>query len=515
MKIAVGERDVERFRAAIARGLGLQFDETKTAFLEEVLRRRLEATERGPAMYLVQLETEPARELNELARELTVGETYFFRNNDQFRALVEVCLPERMRARAQSTNRTLRLLSAGCSSGEEAYSLSILAQQTAGPVWDVSILGVDVNPSALEKARRGRFSQWALRETTPELEARWFRAEGRELVLDEAARAHVRFEERNLVEEDPRLWQPETYDVVFCRNVLMYFAPEKAQAVVERIAHSLAPEGYLFLGHAETLRGLSGAFHLRHTHETFYYQRRTGAEDQLAAPPSSGSSKLGAGGSAASLWPSGSPGPAVEAGAETWVDAIRRASDRIDALTSPPSSVPRARSIPLPRADLGAARDLLERERYAEALERVAALPSDAASDPDALLLRAVLLTHRGRLEDAEGVCERLLAIDELNAGAHYALAICREGRGDAQGALDHDQVAIYLDRSFAMPRLHLGLLARKRGDVETARRELGQALVLLQREDGARLLLFGGGFGREALLALCRAELTACGGQR
>ena len=110
-------------------------------------------------------------------------------------------------------------------------------------------------------------------------------------------------------------------------------------------------------------------------------------------------------------------------------------------------------------------------------------------------------------------MCERLLAIDELNAGAHYALALCREGDGDRQGAIDHDQVAIYLDGSFAMPRLHLGLVARKRGDLETARRELGQALVLLQREDAARLLLFGGGFGRDALVALCRAELAGCGG--
>jgi chemotaxis protein methyltransferase CheR len=173
------------------------------------------------------------------------------------------------------------------------------------------------------------------------------------------------------------------------------------------------------------------------------------------------------------------------------------------------------RAVPSQRPDLAAALDLLEQERYADALDHVGALPSGTARDPDALLLRAVLLTHSGRLEEAEDACARLLAIDELNAGAHYALALCREARGDRQGALDHDQVAVYLDRSFAMPRLHLGLVARKRGDLDLARRELGQALVLLQREDAARLLLFGGGFGREALLSLCRAELAGCGVQR
>jgi chemotaxis protein methyltransferase CheR len=91
-------------------------------------------------------------------------------------------------------------------------------------------------------------------------------------------------------------------------------------------------------------------------------------------------------------------------------------------------------------------------------------------------------------------------------------LALCREGRGDRCGAADRDQVAIYLDPAFAMPHLHLALLARHAGDRETQRSELAEALALLRREDPSRLLMFGGGFGREALLALCRAELQALG---
>ncbi len=280
----------------------------------------------------------------------------------------------------------------------------------------------------------------------------------------------------------------------------MYFTPESATAVVARIRRSLAPGGYLFLGHAETLRGLSSDFHLCHTHGTFYYQRRdrsgNGAENTAlgAGPPP----------------PVGSfVPPAPEEGEGTWVERIRRASERIEAITGsrPPGVVERA------RANLAPALGLLAEERYADALENVGALPSGVARDPDVLLLRAVLLTHGGRLAEAEETCRRVLQVDELNAGAHYALALCREGAGDMRGAMDEDQVAIYLDGSFAMPRLHLGLLARKEGDRETACRELGQALVLLQREDPSRLLLFGGGFRREALRALCRAEIEACGG--
>ena len=106
-----------------------------------------------------------------------------------------------------------------------------------------------------------------------------------------------------------------------------------------------------------------------------------------------------------------------------------------------------------------------------------------------------------------------MLQLDQMSAGAHYLLALCREDAGDRSGAVDHNQVAAYLDPAFAMPRLHLGLLARRAGDRARARRELAEALVLLQREDASRLLLFAGGFGREALVALCRAELVSCGG--
>jgi chemotaxis protein methyltransferase CheR len=162
--------------------------------------------------------------------------------------------------------------------------------------------------------------------------------------------------------------------------------------------------------------------------------------------------------------------------------------------------------------NLKSAFELLRQERFADALTAIRVLPPAAASDADTLLLKAVLCAHSGQLEEAEQVCRHLLELDELNAGARYVLALCCEGAGDNRAAVDHDQAAVYLDAGFAMPRLHLGLLSRRTGDRETAKRELEQALILLQREDSSRLLLFGGGFGREALLALCRAELAACG---
>jgi chemotaxis protein methyltransferase CheR len=146
-------------------------------------------------------------------------------------------------------------------------------------------------------------------------------------------------------------------------------------------------------------------------------------------------------------------------------------------------------------------------------MDMLQALPADSRKDNDAQLLRAVLLTNRGELIEAEAVCRQILSADDLHAGAHYLMALCREHAGDRRAALEHDQAAAYLDVGFAMPHLHLGLLARRSGEHEPARTELERALALLVREDASRILLYGGGFSREALIELCRAELRTCGG--
>lgn len=543
---ALRSLSIERFRNAVARQLGLYFDDTKLSFLDEVMRKRVDARFPEEGAYLDYLEGSPGgAEVAALAEHLTVPETYFFRNVDQFRAFIEVCLPERMKAEEAARRKRLRFLSAGCASGEEPYSLAMLLRESLGaalPAWDVSITGVDLNPAVLDRAARARYSPWALRETDARARARWFQQDGRDFVLAPEVREMVEFQQRNLTEADPTFWQADSTDVIFCRNVLMYLTVDAAQAVVARIARTLAPGGFLFLGHAETLRGLSTEFHLCHTQGAFYYQRK---RDQLATnrgeiwerEPSLSRS------AASPSRPLATPSRAGTAGAtqlvatvetaDSWVEVIQRSSDRIQTLTEPAHSarphrhaadhgngpadadpVPRAaRDRDAARANIGVGLELLRDERFVDALAFVQSLPAETASAPEALLLHAVLLTHSGRLNEAESLCDQLLGIDDLDAGAHYVLALCRESGGDSRGAEEHDRLAAYLDPAFAMPRLHLGLLARRRGDLASARRELAQALELLQREDAARVLLFGGGFRREALVTLCRAELGASGG--
>jgi len=501
---SVASWDITRFRDAIRHSVGLTFDESKTEFLATVLQRRLKHRRSDTEDYLSKLELGTAHdEVDALAQELTVTETYFFRNREQFNALREAVLPHCMRRARQP--RTLRILSAGCASGEEPYSIAIAAREAISDrSWKVEIEAVDLNPAALEKAQRGRYSTWSIRGVQADVQKTWFREEGRDLILDEDVRRSVKFRLANLASDDPVLWRPESYDVIFCRNVLMYFGPEQMQKAVLKAARALVPGGFLFLGHAETLRGLSDQFHLCHTHETFYYQVKGGPTLSPATAATTATVQA-----------------AIPADISTtlsfstnWYDEIRKASERIEVLTTSPPPANNSPASPPPKQDISPALDLLRQDRFAEALDYVKSLSGNLASDRDMRVLEAMLLTQNGDVTAAREVCLDVLKADELNPAAHYVLALCHETTGSQTQAAEHYHVAIYLDPSFAMPHLHLGLLARRLGDRELARRELGQALTLLRREDVSRILLFGGGFNREALSTLCESALLGCGGK-
>jgi chemotaxis protein methyltransferase CheR len=514
--VAPAAAEIESFRGLVAERLGLYFEDSKLDFLADVLRQRMEDSACHQFSAYQKRISSFAGERNEiraLAEQLTVGETYFFRYAEHFQAFVELVLPSRIRARG--ADHRLRILSAACASGEEPYSMAILIRERFPELesWDIRILGFDVNPLVVGKALRAKYSPWSLRETPENLQLKYFHGHGRDFQLDKAIRAAVTFEERNLAVNDPLFWQRDAFDAVFCRNVTMYFTMEVTRSVIARIAQSLAPGGYLFLGHAETLRAVSNEFHLRHTHETFYYQRREGREIESVTtlPPETTESR--------SLQRTV---PELAEPNDSWFSAIRRASERIANLTQEKngmgvkelagtfSKTPNWQPVAWDRT---VAIELLRREKFSEAMELLRALPAESQADADTQLLIAVLLTNAGDLPEAEKVCRQVLNLDELNAGAHYLMALCREHAGDRDGAVQHDQTAAYLDTAFAMPHLHLGLLAKRSVDLETARRELGRALPLLDREDTSRILLFGGGFTREALVELCRTELRACGG--
>ena len=271
-----------RIRVLLAHRTGLKLDEKDMDTLRDVVAARLAATGVAEAAYCQLLEADSGAsgdEWKELVGRLTVGESYFFRDAGQFELLRHWILPELIEAR--KTSRTLRLWSAGCSTGEEPYSLAILLDMLlpdpAG--WDVSIIGTDVNRHAIHSARQGVFSAYALRSLNDDLiKARYFIQRDRHWILDEAIRARVRFEYGNLVADSFPVYSTQLHDMdlILCRNVFIYFDHEAIALVLPKLVNTLRLGGYLLTGHGELIGQNPGLLHTRLYPESVVYQRVAG-----------------------------------------------------------------------------------------------------------------------------------------------------------------------------------------------------------------------------------------------
>ena len=511
MNNVVGADDVEQFRTLLGRTTGLRFEEDKRDRLAEVLSSRMLLSRSPSVQHYLNRVANQQEEAAGLAEQLTVGETYFFRDRGQFDALRAI-----LRRLGASGQKSLRMLSAGCSTGDEPYSLAITALEVLPDPrsWDINIVAVDLNERVLEVARSGKYRAWGLRDTPPQMTEKFFTVGENCFHLDPAILKMVEFRRDNLASPRYPLAAPSSVDVVFCRNVLMYLHEDAVRRIVAMLAQALRPGGFLFLGHAENLRSISRDFQLRHEFGAFFYERRKELSE-WDSPSLLTSAK-------------NDEPPLGEALTRdtTWIDAVGRSTRRIAALSRsvdaqrlhirPPDVTPiHEDSAPAQTRDsrLLGARDLMHREQFHEALGLLSSpdeTESDAEMEREEGLLRAMLLVCTGQISEAQNLCEAILLSDDLNAGAHYISSICQESLGNVSASIEHSQTACYLDDRFAMPHLQLGRLARRRQDYVLARRELKRALELLAWEDPARILLFGGGFRRQALTRICQLELKA-----
>jgi chemotaxis protein methyltransferase CheR len=249
------EADWKLLTDLLAERFGLSFAGARQEILGARLRPRLEALHLGGLReYYHYLCFHPGREeeFAELTRRITNNETYFFREAGQFDAILQHVVPECAQLMRE---RSLRILSAACSSGEEPYSLSVRLVDSGieltGARWQID--ACDLNPARLESARRAVYEGFAFRNCDDETQRRCFReVEPGRFELRERYRRSVRFFHANLAA--PLAGQGwGSYDVILCRNLLIYFAPDGFERLISRFAQLLRPGGYLFLGHSESL----------------------------------------------------------------------------------------------------------------------------------------------------------------------------------------------------------------------------------------------------------------------
>jgi chemotaxis protein methyltransferase CheR len=410
-------------------------------------------------------------ELDALIETLTIGETFFFRHKEMFDALRDVVVPDLL-VRNRS-RRTLRVWSAGCAIGAEAYSVAMLLRRDFGHAlagWDVTILGTDINREFLARAREGCYEDWALRNMPEDNRRTLFVRSGKSWCVAPEYRDGVSFQYHNLVAHPfPSLWNNLfAFDLILCRNVMIYFGPDIVRRIATQMHETLHEGGWLGVGHAEPNTTLFAAFRVVNTTGAILYQKAPAEEvvGRIAIPSCDA--------------PSGPVAPTEVAGA-AWTPPVLPDSmfgdPRPDA--APPAPSQGTNNLPLALAEVTAIRRLADRGEWGEADRR----------------------------------CRAAQAMDRLNPAVYFYHALVLEQWGrhaEAERAL---RQAVYLDRRFVLAHYYLGLLMQKQGHFSAAARSFENVLQLVARTGPHEVFAEGDGITAGELAKLTRMHMEALEG--
>lgn len=419
----------------VARRLGAEVPGIRQADLEAALRRELGASAgSSPEAYLARLAALPdgSPEWEALLPAVTVGETYFFRDPERFEALERHVLAPLIAERRAHGAPFLRIWSAGCATGEEPYSIAILLDRLLPDRqrWSLTLRGTDIHRHALEAARRGIFRPWAFRATPASLRDRYFEPRGRDaFALRPEIRAMVTFAMHNLADAAPALpGALAGWDLILCRNVLMYFTAAARRAAVGQLERALRPGGWLVVAPAECSVDLMAPLTAVALPGAVLYRK----EPVALSPGASGRALL-----------STPENLHAELGGT---------------LLAPPPGLP------------GEPRPVTPNVPFLGTPE----------PDPRDDLARARVLADRGELGEARRLGQAALARDPSDLDAHLLLAAIADACGDEAGAIEALRRALYLDPDSAVAHFLLGSLLLRRGHVGRARRSLETAVRVL-----------------------------------
>jgi chemotaxis protein methyltransferase CheR len=265
-----------KIRDLIYQVAGIFQPDNKLRFLEDRCQRRLKELRITTLReYYDCLTVKPIRqaELVSLLNEITIGETCFFRNQPQLDALRNVVLPAILEAKSKLPLRHLRIWSAGCSTGEEPYTLNmVLMEEAAGQLknWTFEILATDLNERSLAHCKNGVYGDYSTRNLTPHYRQKYFDSADNQLRVTSRLKSGITFTRLNLL-DDARMAFMKSMDVIFCCNVLIYFDVLSKRHVIQHFYNNLLPHGYFFLGHSESLFGITEDFRLVHLPSTTAY----------------------------------------------------------------------------------------------------------------------------------------------------------------------------------------------------------------------------------------------------
>jgi len=473
MTTTTSEAQLSQLSELIAAQMGLHFPRERWPDLERGIRsaaREFDLKDGESCLEWLMSSPLTRKQVEILASHLTVGETYFFRERKSLEILEGHVLPELIRARRGNEKR-LRIWSAGCCTGEEPYSIAILLTKLIPDWkdWKITILGTDLNPRFLQTASEGIYPKWSFRETPEWVREKYFTAtkDGRWAVIP-SIKKMVTIHYLNLADRafPSLLTNTNAMDVVFCRNVLMYFTPEAAKKVIQNLFCSLMDGGWLVVSPTETSQALFAQFVTVNFPGVTLYKKdaqRLWAEEVF--PHELGDEPRAA-------WP-----PSADVRVE--LDWRIRSPAQPFPETLPSDTEEGNQGEPRPTS-YGEALTLYERGRYEETVEKLVVWLSQNCDDAKAMLLLARVYANQGKLAEALEWCEKAIAADKMNAGYHYLRATILQEQGSLAEARASLKRTLYLDPKFVLAHFALANLAQREERFKESDKYFENALSLL-----------------------------------
>jgi chemotaxis protein methyltransferase CheR len=413
-------------------------------------------------------------QIGDLACHLTIGETYFMREKKGYEFLEQIYLPELI-VRRDSGNRRLNIWCAGCATGEEAYSLAITLFKAIPNIekWKISILATDINTRFLEKAKIAEYTKWSFRSTSPEFKTKFFEyIPPDKFKVREPIRNLVKVTQFNLANDQYKVLLKDglPFDIIFCRNVLIYFSSEGITSVSNKLFEVLVPKGVLIVSPVEVSNLISKKFDTILFSGFTIYHKGFVKKDQKNI---STDKKLEFG---------------IKQEPEPQYQVFDKLKDQSLLKVETPTSVPvnEEKSIITISSLTGNVTkedDEIKKESLFEIKNEETYTPIDKLTSLyDKLLLEAKGKANLGDLNEAKLLCERALSVNKLEPAIYYLLATILQEQGDDQCAIQNLKMALYLDFEFVLAHFLMGTIAIKNGKTNAGKKSLNNALALLSR---------------------------------
>ena len=492
------------FKNHIAQRGGLYFKDHDLKSLESAILERAKSLSIDSMQayynYLIASE-EKEDEFRELLNLLTINHTYFFRNEPHFKVLREKILPEIINRRSSFVKRealhvsqdtlhkqkpAIRIWSAGCSTGQEPYSIAILLKELIKDIseWDIYILATDASEQALSMARAGVYSNSSMKHVPEEYIDKYFTkiqaAGGKtEHAIDERIKNMVTFAFFNLMEDS----FPSEFDIILCRNVVIYFELETTLKIMNKLHSSLIGSGYFFIGYSETLQFMPDKFQMVASEDAIYYRK---------------------------------PEKDAHIKKEVLIDEDSDVLDKaLDELSREQAIAELEAEVNTKSLAPGKIEDILVEiiklthlKEYDKALGFIdeAIRIDEEAIEP--YYLAAEILLNQGDTVKAREMIDRALKLNSLFAPAHYLLGCINIEQNKSEEAKESLKRAMFIEKDFLLAHFYMANIYRDQGDIGHAIREYRNTLKVLSKSSPFAIIAYSGGFNTATFMSLCKDNI-------